>query len=210
MPVTVTRIILAASSTAENAWGADVFAWYALAFIVGYLLYTDDRFIASVRRDLYLALIVAVIGSAALIAAGYSQWVMSPKTYGITYLIIMSLAGVTGWAWTLTILSWGMRAEFMQRRLAMGIGEAALPLYVLHYPILFGIAALVIQSPLSLEAKVLVNEVLVVGTSLLVTLIVLRISVLRPLLGLRSPAPITVSRPLEPGREVPPAEFIGR
>ncbi len=60
-----------------------------------------------------------------------------------------------------------------------------MPIYVLHYPVLFGIVALVVQWPLRLEAKVMVSQVLVMAITLLSTAAVLRISVLRPLLGLR-------------------------
>ncbi len=189
VPITLLRLVLAALSPVENAWGLDVFAWYAVLFLMGYLLYADDSFTAAFRRDFQLALIVALLGSSALLAAGYGQWSMLPKTYDLTYFVMMSLVGITGCAWTTVLLGWGLRARFMQRPLPVAVGEAALPVYILHYPILFGIAALAIQSPLGLEAKIMINEVLVMGVTLLLTAAVLRISVLRPLLGLRRPQP---------------------
>jgi peptidoglycan/LPS O-acetylase OafA/YrhL len=185
VPVTLPRLGLAALSSAEYSWSLEAFAWYAALFVVGYLLYSDDRFVAAIRRDVGMALIVAVLGSPVLLAAGYGEWVMVPKTFGTTYFFMMGLAGITGWAWTITVLGWGMRAGFMQRPLPAGAAEASLPVYVLHYTIMAGITALVVQWPLGLAAKILVNVVLVAGASLLVTAAVLRIPALRPLLGLR-------------------------
>lgn len=185
LPIALARLGLAALSTAGNTWGLDVFAWYGIVFVLGYVLYSDDRFVAAIRRDLWLALIVAVVGSSVLLAAGYVRWAAAPKTISVMDLILMSLVGITGWAWTLAVLGWGMRAGFMQQPLPTALGETALPVYILHYPILFSIAALVIRQPLGLEAKVLVNTAMVVAASLLVAAVALRMPAFRPLLGLR-------------------------
>jgi peptidoglycan/LPS O-acetylase OafA/YrhL len=185
VPIALPRFWLAALNPGETAWGLDVFAWYAEAFVLGYLFYADHRFVAAIRRDLKLTLIVAVLGSCALLATGYVQWAGVQKTYDATCLFMSSLVTITGWAWTLTVLGWGMRAGFMQWPVPANLGEAAMPVYVLHYPILFGIVALVVQWPLVLAAKIIISEVLVVGATLLMAAAVLRISVLRPLLGLR-------------------------
>lgn len=194
VPVTLPRLILYAVSSADQGWALEAFAWYAIIFVVGYLLYTDDRFVAAARRDLGLALIVAVVGSGSLLAAGFVQWSAVPQTYGPRYFLMLSMVGITGWAWTLTVLGVGMRAGFMQVPLPARAGEAALPTYVLHFPIVIAISILVVQWPLGVGAKILVNVLLGVVASLLVATALLRISLLRPLLGVRRMRPNAVQQ----------------
>lgn len=72
---------------------------------------------AAIRRDVWPALIAAVAGSCALVAADFVHWFSVPQTYSPTYFLMMSLAGVTGWAWMLTLLGAFMRAGFARRPL---------------------------------------------------------------------------------------------
>jgi hypothetical protein len=78
-----------------------------------------------------------------------------------------------------------MRAGYMQRPLPPLASEAALPAYILHYPLVIGISALVVDWSLGFGAKILINLILGVGATLVVSAIVIRISALRLLLGLR-------------------------
>lgn len=192
VPITLPGLILAGLSSAEQGPSLEAYAWFAVIFVVGYLLFSDHRFITAVRRDLVLALIVALLGSFALLAAGSVQGGDTPRTFGASYFLMMSLVGITGWAWTLTVLGIGMRAAFMQRLLPALAAEAALPAYVLHFPIVTAISSLVVQSPLEFVVKIVANALLGVGASLVVTAALLRISVLRPLLGLRRIRPSVV------------------
>lgn len=185
VPLAVPRIILSGLPPAYSGWSLEAFVWYGIVFVVGYVLYSDDRMIAAVRRDLWLALVVAVLGSYAFMSPGF-VWRMLPQTYG-SFPFWMGLMGITGWAWTLTILGVGIRAGFMQRPLPPLASEAALPAYVLHFPIVIGISALVVEWSLGFGAKILINALLGVGVTLLVVFAALRFPLLRPLLGLRRP-----------------------
>lgn len=183
VPLAVPRIILSALPPAYSGWSLEAFVWYGIVFVVGYVLYSDDRMIAAVRRDLWPALIVAVLGSYAFMSPGF-VWRMLPQSYG-SLPFWMGLMGITGWAWALAILGVGMRAGFMQRPLPPLASEAALPAYVLHFPIVIGISALVVEWSLGFGAKILINALLGVGVTLLVVFAALRFPPLRPLLGLR-------------------------
>ncbi len=188
--VTLPRLAFSGIPASGFGWSLAAFVWYAVVFIVGYILYCDDRVVASIRRDLWLSLIVAVLGSVAL--TSFAMWARMPAPYSASYFIMWSLAGITGWAWTLTVLGFGMRVKFMQRPLPARLGEAALPAYILHFPIIVAVATLVIRSPLSLGVKILLSTLLGVGGSLLVAAVALKLPILRPLLGLRRPSPSVV------------------
>ena len=182
VPMAVPRIILSALPMEQTGWSLEAFVWFAIIFIVGYVLYCDDRMVTAVRRDLWLALIVALLGSFAFMFPGFI-WQLLPETYGFVPFW-MGLMGITGWAWSLAILGMGMRAGFMQRPLPSLASETALPAYILHFPVVIGISALVVDWSLGFGAKILINLVLGVGATLLVSAIVPRTTVLRLLLGL--------------------------
>lgn len=194
IPVTLPRIALSAQSTPRWGWGIDAYFWYAAVFMVGYLIYSDDHIVASIRHDLWLALTVAVLGSAGLFAAGFSRWTPTPEVYDSAYFLHWSLIGFTGWAWILAILGAGMRAKFMQRPLPLRLAQIGMPIYILHYPIIVAVASLVIPWPLALGAKILINSLLGFGLSILAAVAALKLPILYPLLGLRRPGP-TILQP---------------
>jgi hypothetical protein len=181
--MTLPRIFLSTRPLASEGWSLEAFVWYGVVLVVGYAIYSDDRLVAAARRDLWPALIVAGLGSVAFLAPGF-VWRILPQTYG-SLPFWMGLMGITGWAWTVAILGIGMRARFMQRPLPPLASEAALSAYILHFPVVIGISALVVEWSLGFGAKILINVVLGVGSTLLASAIVLRIPVLRLLMGLR-------------------------
>jgi hypothetical protein len=82
-----------------------------------------------------------------------------------------------------------MRLSFMQRPLHPRVSETVLPTYILHGPIVLAIAFVAIQWPLALWAKVLVTVVLGVAASLAVAGAIVRVTLFRPLLGVRGERP---------------------
>lgn len=178
----VPRVILSALPQNVTGWSLEAFVWYLLVFIVGFVLFQDDRLVAAIRGDFWPALVVALLGSCMFLFPSL-VWQLLPQTYGAVPFWT-GVMGLAGWAWTLVIIGFGMRVGFMQRSLPPPAGEAALPAYILHFPIVIAVSALVVQWPIGLEAKVLTNALLGTGASLLVTAVVMRISVLFPLLGL--------------------------
>jgi peptidoglycan/LPS O-acetylase OafA/YrhL len=184
VPVTLPILALFAFGS-PGRWDWWAFGWFGVYFVVGYLLYADERLVTAARRDLVPAVVAGVLGSAALAALDFPGWAARPQTFGAEYFLMLGLVGVTSWAWTLALLGFGMRARFMQRPLPASVAEAALPLYVLHYPIVLVISFFVIQWPLGLGTKILINSLAGVGTSCLAAAAAVRLPPLRPLLGLR-------------------------
>jgi hypothetical protein len=115
VPLAVPRIILSVLPPAASGWSLESFVWYGIVFVAGYILYSDDRMIAAVRRDLWPALIVAVLGSYAFMSPGF-VWRMLPQTYG-SFPFWMGL----------TSLWLGMGAREHRRRYARGFMQRPLP-----------------------------------------------------------------------------------
>ena len=189
VPATLPIYVFFASTLQPQLWDSWSLGWFAVNFLVGYVIYSDDRLVAAVHRDLVPALVAGVLGTAGLALTGYAEWAAMPQQYSTTYVLMLTLFGITGWAWTLAVLGVAMRVAAWQRPLAARVGEAALPLYVLHLPFVMAISFFVVRSPLDFWAKVLVNLVLGVAVSVIVAAAAARVPLLRPLLGLRPASP---------------------
>jgi glucans biosynthesis protein C len=173
------------------------FAWYLGYFVIGFILLSDDRFMVAVRRDLWPAVGVAVI-STALLVAGVPVPLDSAADhgFGLTFLTVGALFAAEGWAWTVVVLNIAMRASRLQRPVRERLGDAVLPVYVIHQPVILAVAFFVVQWPLGILPKWFV----VFGISLAVTLalveLALRTPVTRIILGARvRPAASTIRAP---------------
>jgi len=202
IPIYALMGIGATLGTREHDWFE--FAWYSGYFLIGFLLVSDDRFMVAVQRDLWPAVALAVVGTG-LVVAGIPAPLDTAGEHGMgpIDLAIGALFAAMGWGWTLLVLNVGMRPRGLQRPVREHLGDAVLPLYVIHQPVILAVAFVVVQWPLGILPKWLV----VFGVSLPITLVLvelaLRTPVTRILIGarLRSVASVTpAAAPVGPDR----------
>lgn len=191
-------ILLLFAHARPGLWDWWAFGWYGVTFVIGYIMYSDRRLLAAVRRDFLVALSVALVGTAALAATGFASWASARHEYDARYAVMVSLFALTSWAWTLVLVGVGMRAKFMQRRLRSRAGEAVLPTYVLHLPIVIAISYVVVQWPLGLWLKVPINIGLGVGVTLLAVTAALQVPFLRLAMGLPAARASTARSRIKP------------
>lgn len=196
IPLAIPPFILFAPAPDERDWWT--FAWYGMFLVTGFVLYRDERLVAAVRRDLLPALVVGVAGVIGLTVFGFDAWAETQAEVGFvydgTYTFMVGLYGLTGWCWTLVLLNLGLRARWMRQPMPAIASRAVLPLYVVHLPIVIGVASVVVEWPLPLLPKAILNVVLCAGLSAAVALLATRAPVIRGLLGVRvrrsaAPAP---------------------
>ena len=165
------------------------FGWFGAYFLVGYVLYGDDRLVAAVRRDVIPALLVALTTLAGLIVLNFNGWVASHEgmgySYDATYLLMIVMYAVGGWAWTLVLLNVGLRLRVLQRPLPRVAGEAVLPLYILHLPVVLLVTSIVVTWPFGLLPKALIVTAASLAGSIAITAALLRATPARILLGVR-------------------------
>jgi peptidoglycan/LPS O-acetylase OafA/YrhL len=204
LPLAVIAFVMFGIS-APVGWDWAAFGLWGGTFVGGYLLFSDDRLLAAARRDLLPALAAAAVGVAGLAATGFTNSIFrgGAHTYDATYVVLVSLHGLTVWAVTLSVLSTAMRVRFMQRPLNPGASAVALPIYLLHLPIVITISAVVVEWPLALWPKALVNVGLGLAATLLVATIAIRVPVIRRLLGVRRVQPEAVQRTPAPPAVLP-------
>ena len=130
----------------EHDWADFIFRMSF--FILGYLLFADERITRAVRRDWWLllalgtAIVLALLGMY-LAGLPVMTWGLDPS-YPQFYWIL-SLTTLIALCYTLTMLFVGMRfLDFTNKWLRYG-QEAALPFFVFHQPAIVVIAFFVVQ-----------------------------------------------------------------
>jgi surface polysaccharide O-acyltransferase-like enzyme len=188
LPLLVVQLAPRPFFTLEHDWHD--FLFQMAFFVLGYLLFADERIERAVRRDwrLLLALGTAIaLGLLAAYALGIPvmDWGVDPSVP--QYYVIMALITPVAFCFTLTMLFVGMRfLDFTNRWLRYG-QEAALPFFVLHQPVIVVIAFFVVQW----NAGIWIKLPVVVVSSFLVTiglyeLIVRRVRLLRLAFGIKA------------------------
>ncbi|GAB3844522.1 acyltransferase [Dactylosporangium cerinum] len=124
---------------------------YLLFFLYGFALAADDRFRVAMRRD---AVPAAIAGVALFAAAGVALDTAGGDPFTDLTLpaaVARVLFATAGWCWLVAILGLLDRPRPVVPRASDGprvyayLGLAALPLYVLHQPIVVAMAYVVVQ-----------------------------------------------------------------
>ena len=188
VPIVILMSIGVTLGTDEHDWFE--LCWYLAYFVIGFVLVADDRFMAAVRRDGWLALAVAITSTIVLTVTPVADLLFSIESgLDVPHFLAGMLFGLEGWAWTLVILNVGLRVAALQRPVAARLNEAVLPVYVVHQPVILAVAFFVVQWPIGILPKWLI----VFGVSVAITLgldeLGLRSRVTRVLLGARAQRP---------------------
>ncbi len=194
LPLAFVKSLLVPLFPAEHDW-AD-FIYQMSFFILGYILFGDQRFTYTIRRDGWLLLSVPtaiVLGLVVMYLTGVpvAEWGDTP---GIPqFYILQFLASAIALCYSLGMLFVGLRfLDFVNPWLRYG-QEAALPFFVLHQPVIILIAYFVVQwnAGISIKLPIVVLSSFVICISLY-DLIIRRIRPLRRIFGMKSPSPVKV------------------
>jgi surface polysaccharide O-acyltransferase-like enzyme len=145
VPLTLIQVALRPQFPIEHDW-AD-FATMLVFFVSGYVLYSDERFTRTIRRDWPLGLTVGLLTSALILSSALSGIGASPSNISSDLDVVLqwSVLSVNGWAWSLVIISMGMRyLDFRNRWLEYSQTDI-MPLFLLHQPVIIAIAYHVVQ-----------------------------------------------------------------
>ena len=194
-------------------WGDTVY--WGLFFVYGYILYSDPRLLERVRRSIKGSVLWIFLSIVALVAVALltllSIGLISNidnigllPSVGISVLVYVSLC-INSWAFMVLFLALGMRfLDFTNRQLQY-LGEAAMPFYLLHHPVIVFIAFYVTHIAISPWAQLLtisISAFLITGS--LYHLFIRRWSPLRIAMGMSrlKPGTLPTTRRVWIGRAV--------
>ena len=187
LPLLLVQLSLRPLFPNEHDW-ADFF-FQMTFFVLGYILFSDERFAQAIRRDWILILTAAISATAFLVATiAFGDPYAWSNTPGIPeFYFVWSLITVSAWCWSLSVLCLSMRLLNISNAWLRYGQEAVLPFFVAHQPLIIVIAFYVVQwnvgIPIKMLAVVLSSFVVFVG---LYELIIRRINSLRALFGMTS------------------------
>ncbi len=186
LPPAISRIILQPLFPEYTDW-AD-FTFMLVFFIMGYILYADERFQQIIKRDWGFGLVIGLINTIVIVTLLAMDigvdWVTNPKVPG--FYLAWFLMSVNAWCWVVVAIYIGMRFLDVKNRLLAYGQEAMMSIYLFHHLVIIVIAFYVVQW----DTNILVKMLVVVPGSFVVTLglhelLVKRIPLIQILLGLK-------------------------
>jgi glucan biosynthesis protein C len=168
IPLALSRVLVQPFFPEEHGWLDFVYSF--LFFILGYIIYSDDRFLTAVRRDRWLLVaggMLSLVAFGGLSAAFGDQAFEWSVTFVVPWsIILIFLFALSSWCWALCVLYLAMTyLNFSNKELVYG-NETIMPFYLFHQPVIIVIAYFVVQWDTGITAKLPV----VVISSFLITL----------------------------------------
>lgn len=167
IPLTLLRVGIQPLFPEEHGWLDFVYSF--AFFVMGYVIYSDERFLPAIRRDRWLLLICGLLGMAgggAMGAIAGDELFEWTETFTMPWSIIVMLTfALTAWGWGLFVLDLARAHLNSPSRLLTYGSETIMPFYLLHQPVIILIAYWVVQW----DTGILAKAVVVVVGSLLVT-----------------------------------------
>ena len=188
IPLALSLAGLQALVPVERGWG--LFAWYAIYFLIGYLIPADGRFTEAFRRHGWIGLALWLVGffggiGTLVLGLGYNP-AFGEEPVGPMFVLFQTIWSVASFGSVVFMLSMGARyLNFTNRALAYG-NEAVLPFYLFHQTIILAVGYFVIRWNIGMLPKYLIVAVLSFAAIMaLYELLVRRFSVMRFLFGMR-------------------------
>jgi peptidoglycan/LPS O-acetylase OafA/YrhL len=188
VPLALALIILRRVFPVERGWAE--FVWYAIYFLIGYIIPADGRFTAAFKSHRWIGLplwIAGFFGGIAWLVLGLGyDTEPGAEPFGLQYVLFQVIWAVASWGSVVFLLGLGARyLNFKSRILTYG-NEAVLPFYLFHQTIILVVGFFIIRLHMGILPKLLIVIVASFAAIMaLYELAVRRVGFMRFLFGMR-------------------------
>lgn len=196
IPIALVKLLVTPFFMMEHDWGD--FTFQMSFFILGFIIFSDERFAKAIRRDWWILLVLPTLGILGLLGMYLADIPVYDLGYTPTspmFYLIHTLISIIAVCYSLLMIYVGMRfLNFTNKWLIYG-QEAALPFFVLHQPVIIVVAFFVVQtnSPLMVKLPVVVLGSFFITLGL-VEFVIKRFRLLRLAFGMKS-GPVVKVKP---------------
>lgn len=158
---------------------------FITVFIYGFIMMSDDKFGEAIDRHWKAALIcgLLIVIALSMVFAARIQTGLNGDTF---YIVEMNLRGIAIWFCMIGFLGFGKRFLNRGGKFIKYASEAALPVYIIHLPMVVIVGFYVIKFDLPIAVKYFAIIILsLISSVLLYEIAVRRINFFRFLLGLK-------------------------
>ena len=188
IPLAAALIGLRGLFRAQRSW-AD-FVWYAIYFVIGYVMASDERFTEAIKRHQGICLTMwglAFGGGIGLLVLvlGYDPF-PGHESFSLLYVLYQVAWSIASWSAVVSVLSIGARHLNSNHRLLAYANEGLLPFYLLHQTVILLVGFVIIPWNLGILPKLLLIAVVSFALILVVYgLLVRPFNAVRFLFGMR-------------------------
>jgi len=166
IPIVIVRVALMGVFLGQHSWA--YLAFYAVLFVIGYMLAADERFAESIKRNGWIALVLGILGFSGLglfvLALDYS---MFNSVFSLQFVVYQAIVGAGTWGWIVFLMSMAAKRLNRPSRVLTYANEAVLPFFIFHQTVILCIGWFVIRWNMGIVPKL----VIVTATSFAATMI---------------------------------------
>jgi len=161
LPLALALIVLRKVFPVERGWAE--FVWYAIYFILGYLIAADRRFAEAFKRHQWVGLFFWIVGffggiGVLVLVLGYDP-APGAEPLSLQYVLFQVIWGLASFGSIVFLLSLGARYLNFNNRILAYANEAVLPFYILHQTIILIVGYPVIRWSVGILPKFLIIAV---------------------------------------------------
>ena len=150
-PIMLISLLDPGTILTARAFGGSSIAAFLLFFLNGFLVVSNERLYRSVQATRWISL---GLGMAATAVIGTAYIRFGEPVFGtVYYRVLIPACGLCSWLWILTLLGFAAGRLSSPSRFLVYANEAALPIYILHQPVLLALGILVIPSSIPIAMK---------------------------------------------------------
>jgi glucan biosynthesis protein C len=189
LPLSIVQIILRPMFPKYPSW-TDFIYWF-LIFLMGYIFFSDKRFIEKADRYKYVSLVSGLILLVALIILfnyflEYLKVWWDHPNYSLGCIFFHMMWAAATWFWLMFFLGFSKVFLDFKNKWLSKWNEAVMPFYMLHQTIILVIGFQVIQWPIGVLLKyVVVSLVSLVIIAFLYYFGIIKVNLLRTVFGMK-------------------------